>query len=61
MKGGVTQVENLEPAPLFDDPDMRRAWAKAIAAEREAERHPERTAEQRRRLIRWAARRTTSA
>lgn len=53
-------MENLEPA-LFDDPDMRRAWQEAIAAEREAERHPERTAEQRRRLIRWAARRTTSA
>lgn len=60
MKGGVSPMENLEPA-LFDDPDMRRAWQEAIAAEREAERHPERTAEQRRRLIRWAARRTTSA
>lgn len=45
----------------FDDPDMRRAWFAAIAAEREAELHPERTAEQRRRLLRWSARRTSIA
>jgi hypothetical protein len=37
----------------FRDADMRRAWQEAIAAERQAEEHPERIAEQRRRLIRW--------
>ena len=37
----------------FRDADMRRAWQEAIAAERQAEQHPERVAEQRRRLIRW--------
>lgn len=37
----------------FRDADMRRAWEEAIAAERQAEQHPERIAEQRRRLIRW--------
>jgi hypothetical protein len=37
----------------FRDADMRRAWDEAIAAERQAEQHPERVAEQRRRLIRW--------
>jgi hypothetical protein len=37
----------------FRDADMRRAWDEAIAAERQAEQHPDRVAEQRRRLIRW--------
>lgn len=59
-KGGVDTMEKLE-STLFDDPDMRRAWTAAIASEREAEKHPERTAEQRRRLVRWSARRTSIA
>ena len=54
-------MDKMESQLMFDDPDMRRAWAAAIAAEREAERHPERAAEQRRRLIRWAARRPADA
>lgn len=37
----------------FRDADMRRAWEEAIADEHQAEQDPERTAEQRRRLIRW--------
>lgn len=37
----------------FHDADMRRAWEEAAAAERDAEQNPERTAERRRRLIRW--------
>lgn len=40
-------------AVQFRDADMRRAWDEAIAAERQDEQHPERVAEQRRRLIRW--------
>jgi hypothetical protein len=37
----------------FHDADMRRAWEEAAAAERDAEKYPERIAERRRRLIRW--------
>lgn len=42
-------------ATPFRDPDMQRAWDEAEVAEREADANPERTAEQRRRLIEWVA------
>ena len=44
----------------FHDADMRRAWAEADAAERDAEQHPERIAERRRRLIKWVEARATA-
>ncbi|MGU3500513.1 hypothetical protein [Mycobacterium sp. C31M] len=51
----------MAQAVQFRDDDMRRAWDEAIAAEREADRHPERTAERRRRLIRWVEARDPAA
>lgn len=48
-------------AVQFHDDDMKRAWEEAIMAERDAALHPERTAERRRRLIRWVAARDLAA
>lgn len=48
-------------AVQFHDDDMKRAWEEAIVAEREAELHPERTAERRRRLVRWVQARDLAA
>ena len=44
----------------FHDADMRRAWAEADAAERDAERNPERIAERRRRMIKWVQARASA-
>ncbi|WP_199255711.1 hypothetical protein [Mycolicibacterium mengxianglii] len=44
----------------FHDADMRRAWAEADAAERDAEQNPKRIAERRRRLIKWVEARASS-
>ena len=46
----MTKTASVE----FRDADMRRAWQEAIAAEQQDEQYPERVAERRRRLIRWA-------
>lgn len=41
-------------ATQFHDADMQRAWEEAVAVERDDADNPERTAERRRRLIKWA-------
>ncbi|MCV7434231.1 hypothetical protein [Mycolicibacterium bacteremicum] len=54
-------VQTMANAVQFHDDDMKRAWEEAIVAERDAALHPERTAERRRRLIRWVAARDLAA
>lgn len=56
---GVNMAQTVTTG--FHDADMQRAWEEAIAAEREAEQQPERTAERRRRLIRWVEARADDA
>lgn len=45
VRKGRAMVKSVE----FHDPDMRRAWEEADAAEHDAEQSPERIAERRRR------------
>lgn len=50
----------MAKAVEFHDADMRRAWEEADAAERDAEKNPERIAERRRRLIKWVEARASA-